>query len=266
MGENSEQIQTKLGELLSRFDSMALEVSNLGKQLVSTQESVDEVRMKQLEAARPRNTPPPPIPPVPDGARVGNSSSLPAPRLANNIPPALTTPVLVRGGEPPGQGDRPPSGSTHLEYHSVPSAPREFFAKPPKHDFPKFDGSNPHMWFDLCHTYFEIYMVPQHQWLSVATLYFSGNAALWWQAYKRCYSILNWEGLCAAIIQEFGQDDYDNHMSKLLQLRQTGSVLEYRTAFETIMYQLISLNPSLDTKFFVSQFVLGLKEIGRAHV
>ena len=71
MDENSEQIQARLGELLSRFDSMALEVSNIGKQLASTQESVDEVRMKQLEAARPRNTPPPPIPPVPDGARVG---------------------------------------------------------------------------------------------------------------------------------------------------------------------------------------------------
>ena len=97
--------------------------------------------------------------------------------------------------------------------------------------------------------------VPQHQWLSVASLYFSGHAALWWQAYKRCYSVVNWEGLCAAIVQEFGQDEYDIHMSKLLQLRQSGSVMEYRTAFESIMYQLISLDPSLNTKFFVSQFV-----------
>ena len=147
--------------------------------------------MKQLEAARPHNTPPPPIPPVPDGARVGNSSSLPAPRLANNAPPILTTPVVVRDGEPLGQGDRPQPGSTHREYHSAPISPREFFAKPPKHDFPKFDGSNPHLWFDLCHTYFEMYLVPQHQWLSVASLYFSGHAALWWQAYKSCYSVVN---------------------------------------------------------------------------
>uniref|UniRef100_A0ACD5W266 Uncharacterized protein n=1 Tax=Avena sativa TaxID=4498 RepID=A0ACD5W266_AVESA len=49
-------------------------------------------------------------------------------------------------------------------------------------------------------------------------------------------------------------------MSKLHQLRQTGTVLEYRTTFETIMYQLISLDPSLNTKFFVSQFVMGLKD------
>uniref|UniRef100_A0ACD5WIJ9 Uncharacterized protein n=1 Tax=Avena sativa TaxID=4498 RepID=A0ACD5WIJ9_AVESA len=66
--------------------------------------------------------------------------------------------------------------------------------------------------------------------------------------------------LCAAIVQEFGQDEYDIHMFKLHQLRQTSTVLEYRTAFETIMYHLISLDPSLNTKFFVSQFVLGLKD------
>lgn len=70
----------------------------------------------------------------------------------------------------------------------------------------------------------------------------------------------NWEIMCAAIVQEFGQDEYDIHMSKLHHLRQTGSVLEYRKAFETIMYQLISLDPSLNTKFFVSHFVLGLKD------
>lgn len=44
------------------------------------------------------------------------------------------------------------------------------------------------------------------------------------------------------------------------QLRQTGTVLEYRAVFETIMYELISLDSSLNTKYFVSQFVLGLKD------
>jgi hypothetical protein len=78
--------------------------------------------------------------------------------------------------------------------------------------------------------------------------------------------VTNWEALQAAIVQEFGQDDYDVLMSKLHQLRQTGTVMEYRTAFETVMYQLISLDPTLNTKFFVSQFVLGLKDDLRAAV
>jgi hypothetical protein len=77
---------------------------------------------------------------------------------------------------------------------------------------------------------------------------------------------MNWEMLYPAIAEEFGQDDYDVLMSKLHHLRQTGLVLEYRTAFETVMYQLISLDPTLNTIFFVSQFVMGLKDELRAAV
>jgi hypothetical protein len=171
------------------------------------------------------------------------------PRLANSAPPIF-----------PPAADTREMGNSRREYHSVPSSPREFYAKPPKHDFPKFDGTNPHMWFDLCHTYFEMYATPHHQWMSVASLYLCGHAALWWQAYKRCHEVTSWDSLCAAIVQEFGQDDYDVLISRLHQLRQSGTVMEYRSAFETIMYQLISLDPSLNTKFFVSQFVLGLKD------
>lgn len=258
MGENSEQIHTRLGELFSRFDSMTLEIANLGKQLEMTQESVDEVRMKQREAEK-QDRAPPPIPPVPNGVHVGVSSSA-APRLVNLVPPVLNSPAVIQVAEHSDLANRPMTGNTRREHHSAPSSPREFFAKPPKHDFPKFDGAHPYMWFDLCHTYFEMYSTPCHQWLSVASLYFSGHAALWWQAYKRCHTVTNWEVLCAAIVEEFGQDEYDMHMSKLNQLRQSGSVLEYRRAFEEIMYQLISLDSSLNTKFFVSKFVLGLKD------
>jgi hypothetical protein len=49
-------------------------------------------------------------------------------------------------------------------------------------------------------------------------------------------------------------------MTKLLQLKQTGSVAEYRLAFEECMYHLISIDASLSTRWFVSQFVFGLRE------
>jgi hypothetical protein len=49
MGECSEQIQTCLGGLLSRF---ALEIRSLSKQLIVTQESANKVRMKQMEATK----------------------------------------------------------------------------------------------------------------------------------------------------------------------------------------------------------------------
>lgn len=93
MGENSELIQARLRDLPSRFDAMALEVTNLGKQLATTQESVDEVRLKQLEAAR-SDRPPPSIPPLPDGPRAGSAAANPTPRLANLVPPVLNSPTV----------------------------------------------------------------------------------------------------------------------------------------------------------------------------
>ena len=91
MGENSEQIHARLSELLSRFDSMALEVTNLGKQLVTTQESVDEVRLKQLEIGRQERRVPA-MPPGPDGDQGGGSSDTGPPRLANKGPLLFKTP------------------------------------------------------------------------------------------------------------------------------------------------------------------------------
>ena len=55
-------------------------------------------------------------------------------------------------------------------------------------------------------------------------------------------------------------------LHKLLQLRQTATVAEYRAAFDEQMYHLLALDPSINTKFFVTQFILGLKDELRASV
>ena len=49
-------------------------------------------------------------------------------------------------------------------------------------------------------------------------------------------------------------------MHHFIQLRQTGSVQEYRQQFETTMYHLLALDPTLSSKFFISQFLIGLKD------
>jgi hypothetical protein len=62
------------------------------------------------------------------------------------------------------------------------------------------------------------------------------------------------------VLEEFGQDEFDGQMTKLLQLKQKGTVAEYRLAFEECMYHLISLDESLSNRWFVTQFVFGLRE------
>jgi hypothetical protein len=49
MGENTEQMQKAMSDLIARIDAMSTRMGDLGKQLEITQESVDEVRKKQAE-------------------------------------------------------------------------------------------------------------------------------------------------------------------------------------------------------------------------
>jgi hypothetical protein len=64
----------------------------------------------------------------------------------------------------------------------------------------------------------------------------------------------------AAIVEEFGQDEFDGQMTKLMHLKQSGTVAEYRRAFEGAMYHLIALDETLSTRWFVAQFVFGLPD------
>ena len=140
------------------------------------------------------------------------------------------------------------------------------YVKTPKHDFPKFYGTLPALWLDRCLTYFELYRVPPANWFTTASLYMDGHAALWLQAFRQARRVVTWDAFCLAVIEEFGPDEFEGQMHKLLQLRQTASVAEYRQQFESYMYHLIALAPSLSSKFFVTQFVLGLKDELRAAV
>jgi hypothetical protein len=114
--------------------------------------------------------------------------------------------------------------------------------------------------------YFDLYNVRPQNWVTTASLYVEGHAALWLQAYRQLHVQVNWNRFCQAVIEEFGPDEFEDQMHKLLQLRQLGTVTEYRLQFEVYMYQLLALDPSLSTKFFVTQFVLGLKDELRAAV
>ena len=61
-------------------------------------------------------------------------------------------------------------------------------------------------------------------------------------------------------------NNYDGQMSILLQLRQTGTMTEYKRSFDACMYHLLSTDTSLNSKWFVSHFVHGLRDELRAAV
>jgi hypothetical protein len=63
-----------------------------------------------------------------------------------------------------------------------------------------------------------------------------------------------------AVSQEFEVNTHRVKTMKLLNLRQTGIVEEYKLQFDQLVYHILLYNHSLSETMLVSQFLLGLKE------
>lgn len=281
MGEQTVNLTTLMETLLSRFDEEKLlgdkrteaqmafnnevshELQSLTKKNGLTQADVDDVRKVASSSTSFASSPASQIDDpssvgvrTPAAARAAPRRSAlripqvivgigPAARLVNDGPPLLASP----------DESFPPST------RGYPSTPcDEFPVHPPKHHFPRFDGEVPSIWLDRCLAYFELYHVPQHNWVPSAALYVEGHAALWLRAFRQTHEELTWEMFCHALVEEFGPEESDYLMHKLLLLQQTGSVMEHRQQFEVYMYNLLALDSTLSPNFCVTQFLLGLKD------
>lgn len=71
---------------------------------------------------------------------------------------------------------------------------------------PKFDGDNPIMWKVNCESYFDLYGIHPINWVKVATLNFTGNAAFWLQAVRSQLEGVTWEELCDRVCTRFNKD------------------------------------------------------------
>ena len=120
----------------------------------------------------------------------------------------------------------------------------------PKMDFPKFDGTKPVVWIDQCNDYFTLYQIPDGFKVTAASMNMIGDAALWLQSIKKMYTVIDWDYLCAAVLGEFEVNGHRRRMCELLQLRQVGTVEEYRKQFNHLMYELLLYEPP--SKFSLS--------------
>jgi hypothetical protein len=111
--------------------------------------------------------------------------------LANDIPP------LIPEGP---AGQFVPLPPTHLRgvRRNVEQQHQEIVedggpVKPLKHNFPKFEGTLPNLWFDRCNAYSTLYHVPIQNWANTASIYMEGHAALWLQEFRQMHLNTTWE-------------------------------------------------------------------------
>lgn len=62
------------------------------------------------------------------------------------------------------------------------------------------------------------------------------NVAKWLQMYKKKYSLGDWDTFIQAVEAKFGDNDYREALTQLLELQQTNSLEEYILQFEDQQY------------------------------
>ncbi|XP_020092846.1 uncharacterized protein LOC109713256 [Ananas comosus] len=179
-------------------------------------------------------------------------------------PGSSSTPIMIR--EEKGKGILPtPSKPLEMEEeHTSPWGHRSFnhhqHLPYPRLDFPSFEGEDPRSWIENCEQYFELYQIPQHQWLSVATMHLIGKAKTWKQGYFVNKQMVSWDEFTEAVCRRFAQVGERYLIREFSNLKHTGTCEKYQERFEELRYQLLYYNPHLTEEYFIACYINGLKE------
>lgn len=155
---------------------------------------------------------------------------------------------------------RPPEATkvqNHHQFHEEHGSRRTWM---PKMDFPKFDGEGVRIWLDNCEAYFQLYNIADNMKILSASLNLMGNAAHWYHSVKLTSVCETWTSFCTAVLQEFDVNVHRSCMRDLLVLKQQGTVLEYKSMFHQLVYQIRLYEGTVSETLLVTRFVLGLKE------
>ncbi|XP_038687486.1 uncharacterized protein LOC119986865 [Tripterygium wilfordii] len=100
-----------------------------------------------------------------------------------------------------------------------------------KMEFPKYDGGDPRGWILKAEKYFRYYQTPEDLKVDIAAMYLEGDALDLFAWVNRERTLLYWEELVNTLHESFGLAEFQNPDEYLCNIRQTGSVQEYRQEF-----------------------------------
>ncbi|PWA82162.1 hypothetical protein CTI12_AA180690 [Artemisia annua] len=110
-------------------------------------------------------------------------------------------------------------------YHN--SARRPFT----KMEFPKFEGGDPRGWILKAEKYFRYYQTPDESKVEIASMYLEGDALDLFAWISAEHNHLYWEELVKILHENYGPAEFQNPDEHLCNIKQTGTVQEYRQEF-----------------------------------
>jgi hypothetical protein len=132
----------------------------------------------------------------------------------------------------------------------------------PRMDVTKFDGSDPIDWVTQMEHYFSLYGITYELsklWYGV--LHLDQESWQWWKWRKNvCQGYVSWTHFVAELYECFDTDT--NHLGRLTKLKQSGTVEDFRAAFERLAFR----TEGMYDVFFRECFISGLKDEICSHV
>lgn len=101
--------------------------------------------------------------------------------------------------------------------------------------------------------------MPDHLKITTATMHMKENAGRWVEVQRLKGSFQSWDKFMDAVELKFGAYDYEHALAELLELKQTTSVGDYVTEYESLQFMIEMHNPGYDQTVFITQFIRGLK-------
>lgn len=132
------------------------------------------------------------------------------------------------------------------------------FSRLTRVDFPKFDGEDVQGWVYRCDQFFAIDNVVDNMKVKVASIHMIGRALLWHQSFMKTQVEgvwPNWEDYKTAVLARFGIGSFDDPLSVLMKLKQTGTVEAYQESFDALLNRV-----DLTEKQAISCFLSGLTD------
>ncbi|CAH9109958.1 unnamed protein product [Cuscuta epithymum] len=124
-----------------------------------------------------------------------------------------------------------------------------------KVDLPLFNGNDAYGWTIKVERFFKLNQIDDEEKVDLVTLAMEGRALNWYHWWEEHSNVRTWDLFKGALLQRFEPGLDQDPYGPLLNLKQTGSVMEYRDEFELVSAPL----KNTDVQMLKGIFMKGLK-------
>ncbi|KAH6811646.1 hypothetical protein C2S51_025408 [Perilla frutescens var. frutescens] len=174
----------------------------------------------------------------------------------------------ILGELPQGEGSQPRTQFLAKGKAIIESSENQVYTHVPRVDFPKFDGSKPRSWMLKCDEYFKLVPdTPDEQRIILASMYFEGKAALWYQNFSSKHVLVNWKQFLEVISARFEDLKEAKIVEEFNQLKHIGDYMDYVGRFKELKESMMMFGQGIFTEtYFMTSFLTGLSEDVRAAI